>query len=1006
MTSMTRYTLTASSLILDSEPGTSGDAAWALRGTGTRMSCPRHVRNPVTSLCTRYLPFQTGARFSAKARAPSRASSEVKTGCMSRAAWSHRPAAGQSPPCWAISLVAMSASGPLAAIFSASSSAAASAWPSSTTRLTRPISAARRASIGSPVSSSSSARARGTRCASSSAPPAPATSDRLTSGTPNRAEAPATTRSHASSSSNPPASAQPSAAPISGLRGGVCVMPHSPRPGNEGDSPFRNALRSIPEENVPPAPLSTPARSSSSASSSSAASRIPAATAPFRALRASGRLMMMTCTAPRRSTCTSSLIASVPPRLLDQPLALFGQGGELTEVPAGDLGRRDAQPGVPTVVRHVRGPEVFSGHEPLGFGELGGLGVCVAGPRDGADDGGLALDLDAVQLGVVLAPVDHSRHPGIALQVGPALAAGQRVDPQGAAGPGEPDRRDVRAVRPEGRQPTGPLPAEERIHFPGTHRDHPAAPLLSHPHTSLRGLLETIMADEEHTATSPGGIMADRPPPPPAGQPDELSALDYLFHRGEAHPATRSAFLDLEILDRPADWGRLREAMDRASRVVIRMRQKVVVPPVPTTPPRWVVDPDFDLDYHLRRVALPAPGTLRQLLDLAEVTLQSPLDTSRALWEAVYVEGLAGNKQGGRAALMIKLSHAITDGLGALALFEQIYDTEREPEPRPMPPVPVPRDLSGEDLLRDSLRQLPATTLSTYRNWLGQAVGTAARLVTRPGPTVAEVLGFVDSTRRVLGPPPAEPSPLLRRRSLVTRTHVLELPLTDLRAAAKAVGGSVNDAYLAALCGGLGRYHEVLGVPVEAVPMAIPVSLRTGDDPASGNQWAGVTIAAPIGESDPSARMKQIREQVIARRSEPAIDLVGRIAPVLNVLPDDALLAVTDRVIRQDIQASNVPGYAQETFLAGARADRRYGLGPLPRVAMMAVLISRAGTCTVTFRCDTASFTAIDQLEKCLQLGFDEIVELGRPRTRSAAKTRPAPKTAGTRRRTPPRRTS
>ena len=196
--------------------------------------------------------------------------------------------------------------------------------------------------------------------------------------------------------------------------------------------------------------------------------------------------------------------------------------------------------------------------------------------------------------------------------------------------------------------------------------------------------------------------MADRPPPP-AGQPDELSPLDYLLHRGEAHPATRSAFLDLEILDRPADWGRLREAMDRASRVVIRMRQKVVVPPVPTTPPRWVVDPDFDLDYHLRRVALPAPGTLRQLLDLAEVTLQSPLDTSRALWEAVYVEGL-GRHGRGRAALLIKLSHAITDGLGGIALFEQIYDTEREPQPRPMPPVPVPRDVSGDDLFRDSLR--------------------------------------------------------------------------------------------------------------------------------------------------------------------------------------------------------------------------------------------------------------------------------------------------------------
>src|SRR5579863_6730925 len=236
-------------------------------------------------------------------------------------------------------------------------------------------------------------------------------------------------------------------------------------------------------------------------------------------------------------------------------------------------------------------------------------------------------------------------------------------------------------------------------------------------------------------------------PPLPLGQPDELSPLDYLMHRGEANPATRSAFLGVELLDQPANWGRLREAMDRASRVVIRMRQTVVVPPLPTTPPRWVVDPYFDLDYHLRRIALPAPGTLRQLLDLAEVVLQSPLDTSRALWEVVYVEGL----EGGRAALLSKFSHAITDGLGGIALFEQVYDTERDPAPRPMPPVPIPRDVTGTDLLRDSLRQLPSTAAATGIRLLVRAVGDAERLVRAPGSTVAEAVGFVGSTRRVLG---------------------------------------------------------------------------------------------------------------------------------------------------------------------------------------------------------------------------------------------------------------
>jgi diacylglycerol O-acyltransferase / wax synthase len=467
--------------------------------------------------------------------------------------------------------------------------------------------------------------------------------------------------------------------------------------------------------------------------------------------------------------------------------------------------------------------------------------------------------------------------------------------------------------------------------------------------------------------------MADLPSP--VGQSDELSPVDYLLYRGEARPATRSAFLDVEILDRPADWTRLREALDRASRVVVRMRQKVVIPPLPITSPRWVIDPDFDLDYHVRRVALPGPGTLRQLLDLAEVTLQSPLDTSRALWEALYVEGL----EGGRAALLMKLSHAITDGLGGIALFEQIYDTEREPEPRPLPPLPIPRDLSGDDLLRSGLEHLPEAAVSASARVLGGAVGAAGRLLRRPGPTVAGTIGFTGSALRMLGGLPAEPSPLLRRRSLLSRTHVLEVPLTELRGAAKAVGASVNDAYLAALCGGLGRYHEALGVPVDALPLALPVSLRTGDDPASGNRFAGVTIAAPMSEPDPAERMRLIRHQVIARRSEPAIDVIGRLAPVLSVLPDAALLPIADRITSADIQASNVPGYAEETFLAGAKVERQYGMGPLPGVAMMAVLVSRAGTCTVTCRYDTASFAVPDQLEKCLQLGFDEVVELGRP---------------------------
>ena len=130
-------------------------------------------------------------------------------------------------------------------------------------------------------------------------------------------------------------------------------------------------------------------------------------------------------------------------------------------------------------------------------------------------------------------------------------------------------------------------------------------------------------------------------PPPPLGQDDELSPVDYLMHRGEAYPATRSAFLGVELLDRPADWGRLHEAMDRASRVVIRMRQKVVVPPLATTRPRWIVDPDFDLDYDLLEqgdAAEPVGDRVAELAQQRRWTPRGPCGR-RCTWRAWKAAG-------------------------------------------------------------------------------------------------------------------------------------------------------------------------------------------------------------------------------------------------------------------------------------------------------------------------------------------------------------------------------
>ena len=102
-----------------------------------------------------------------------------------------------------------------------------------------------------------------------------------------------------------------------------------------------------------------------------------------------------------------------------------------------------------------------------------------------------------------------------------------------------------------------------------------------------------------------------------AGLPIELGAFDYLMHRGEANPRTRSGIMALEVFDTTPDWDRFRARFDHASRRVLRLRQKVVVPTLPTAAPRWVVDPDFNVDFHVRRIRVPEPGTLRQVFDLA-----------------------------------------------------------------------------------------------------------------------------------------------------------------------------------------------------------------------------------------------------------------------------------------------------------------------------------------------------------------------------------------------------
>lgn len=453
-----------------------------------------------------------------------------------------------------------------------------------------------------------------------------------------------------------------------------------------------------------------------------------------------------------------------------------------------------------------------------------------------------------------------------------------------------------------------------------------------------------------------------------------MEPFDALMYRSEGDPRARSDMMAVFVLDQAPEWDRWVETFDRVSREIPALRQRVIESPVPWVLPQWVVDPDFDLRYHLRRIRLPEPGTWRQLLDALEPLTMSPLDRARPLWEFSLVEGL----EGGRAAFVSKLNHAVTDGMGGLEYMHVIFDRTRDAAARPMPPKPAPIDLTSRDLLRQAIRTAPRSAVGTTVRSVRRQTRRGTSLITGPRKALSEANSYVHSFRRVLTPPPVEPSPLLRRRSLQRRLVTLEVDLSELKRASKSVGGSVNDGLLAGICGGLRIYHDKLGVPVDAMSVAIPINLRTSDDPAGGNRWAGAQLALPVSQTDPTSRIQLIREMVLEARAEPAANALGLVAPIVSRIPPTLLsLVVGEAMQTHDVQVSNVPGSPFPLFLAGAEVNAAVAFGPLPGPAAMIVMNTYLQTGYIGINLDPAAITEPELFEECMRQGIAEVLGIG-----------------------------
>jgi diacylglycerol O-acyltransferase / wax synthase len=457
----------------------------------------------------------------------------------------------------------------------------------------------------------------------------------------------------------------------------------------------------------------------------------------------------------------------------------------------------------------------------------------------------------------------------------------------------------------------------------------------------------------------------------------ELAGMETIFVKGDGEVRTRSTVMAIFTLRTTPEPAAVVMAFDRATRLVKRLRQRVVAPVVPISRPYWIVDPDFDIRYHVRHLRLPEPGGRQALLDFAQQLGQVPLDPARPLWEATLVSGL----DDGSAALLLKFHHAITDGQGGAQLLRTLFTDCADPELDELPPAPGVEDVTALDLTRQRLGQLPLELAGGAVDAVRGTVSAVAGGLRHPRSTVSGVVGYLQSLQRTLAPGP-ESSPALRRRGIRRQYLTLEVPFDDVRRAAKAVGGSVNDVYIAAVAGGLARYHAGIGVPVGDLPISMPVSIRRPEDPLDSNRFAGIRIAAPVGVADVAERVQLIGLRVRAARDERAIEAFSAVAPLASRLPmwlTESLLA--GQQSQTDVQASNVPGWPEPVYLAGAEMTGSYSFAPLAGTAMMIVMATYAGRCCLAVNADAEAVVDPVLLEESLRAALAEVVDMGRETT-------------------------
>ncbi|MDH3620121.1 MAG: wax ester/triacylglycerol synthase family O-acyltransferase [Gammaproteobacteria bacterium] len=477
----------------------------------------------------------------------------------------------------------------------------------------------------------------------------------------------------------------------------------------------------------------------------------------------------------------------------------------------------------------------------------------------------------------------------------------------------------------------------------------------------------------------------------------QLSGLDsmFLYSENSRMPLEVSSLHIYDPSTAPQGKVRFKEVLATINERLVEagiFHRKILEVPFSLDHPYWVEDENFDIEYHVRHIALPKPGDWRQLMIQVSRLQSRELDKTRPLWEAYIIEGLdnVGRLPKGCFALFMKMHHATIDGVSGAALQAAIHDLEPI-EPTSAEIEPTIRDLSDAS---PGVAQLLAR--STVNN-----VAKSARLFLGIGSAIPRLIKAKMSTPD--GDQKEEVPSTIFNRGRVTANRVIDgrqFDLAELRAIAKSQENvKINDVALAIVSGALRKYLETKDdLPAEPLIAACPLNVRSDQSADADNMVSMMNTSLRTDIVDPIDRLQAIVEG--SRKAKEFTEILG--ADTLTVIPMNLPaffarslmpplmnLAVRFDAVSFNTMVSNVAGIQRPLYFCGAKMVSMYGMGPVvDQAGLFHAVFSYDGKITFTFTACREMLPDPEFYAECLQASFDELKKKTiRKKTRARKRT-------------------